>query len=155
KAEYRVQFGGLVHDQSASGATVFMEPTAVVELGNELRQLAIRERQEVERILRDLSGRVGRHGAALAATLALLAHRDASTARGNLSSDMRATEPAINTRGTLRLRQARHPLLRGEVVPIDVQLGDVFTVLVITGPNTGGKTVTLKTVGLLALMAQS
>jgi DNA mismatch repair protein MutS2 len=155
KAEYRVQFGGLVHDQSASGATVFMEPTAVVELGNELRQLAIRERQEVERVLRDLSGRVGRHATSLEGTLHLLGLIDFIAAKAKLSFDLRATEPQINTRGVLSLRQARHPLLKGDVVPIDVRLGDEFTVLVITGPNTGGKTVTLKTVGLLTLMAQS
>jgi DNA mismatch repair protein MutS2 len=155
KAEYRSHFGGLVHDQSASGATVFMEPTAVVELGNELRRLAIQERQEVERILRELSGLVGRRSDPLEATLSLLGEVDFIAARAKLSCASRATEPAINTNGVLRLRQARHPLLRGEVVPIDVHLGDAFSVLVITGPNTGGKTVTLKTVGLLTLMAQS
>jgi DNA mismatch repair protein MutS2 len=155
KAEYRVQFGGLVHDQSTSGATVFMEPTAVVELGNELRQLAIRERQEVERVLRDLSGRVGRHATSLEGTLYLLGQIDFIAAKAKLSFALRATEPQINARGVVSLRQARHPLLQGEVVPIDVRLGDEFTVVVITGPNTGGKTVTLKTVGLLTLMAQS
>jgi DNA mismatch repair protein MutS2 len=155
KSEYRVQFGGLVHDQSTSGATVFMEPTPVVELGNEIRQLAIRERQEVERILRDLSGRVGARAHALEGTLQLLGEIDFIAARARFAFELRATEPQLNANGVIHLRQARHPLLRGEVVPIDVRLGDSFHILVITGPNTGGKTVTLKTVGLLVLMAQS
>jgi DNA mismatch repair protein MutS2 len=159
KAEFRVQFGGLVHDQSSSGATVFMEPTAVVELGNELRQLAIRERQEIERILRELSGRIGSAAPALRDTLAALAELDFIVARARLSLAQDASEPAFAADGAgapaLRLRRARHPLLRGAVVPIDVELGDPARVLVITGPNTGGKTVSLKTVGLLVLMAQS
>lgn len=159
KAEYRVQFGGLVHDQSSSGATVFMEPTVAVELGNELRQVAIRERQEVERILREITARIGDAAPALSDTLAALAEIDFVVARARLSLAQDASEPLLAAPDgdfpPLHLRRARHPLLRGEVVPIDVRLGDPARVLVITGPNTGGKTVSLKTVGLLALMAQS
>jgi DNA mismatch repair protein MutS2 len=155
KSEYRVQFGGLVHDQSSSGATVFMEPTAVVELGNELRQVEIRERQEVERILRELTGRIGRVAEDLAESVAQLGELDFIGARAKLSLAMDAIEPEINGDGFVGLRRARHPLLAGHVVPIDMELGRGHTVVVITGPNTGGKTVSLKTVGLLALMAQS
>jgi DNA mismatch repair protein MutS2 len=155
KSEHRAQFGGLIHDQSASGATVFMEPTVVVELGNELRQLALKERQEVERVLRELAGKVGRDAIPLMGTLHTLSLVDFISAKAKLAFEMEATEPKLNRNGLTELWKARHPLLKGEVVPIDVQLGGEFTQLVITGPNTGGKTVTLKTIGLLALMAQS
>lgn len=155
KSEYRSQFGGLIHDQSASGATVFMEPTAVVELGNELRQLDARERLEIERILRELSAQVGRHAAPMTETVELLGELDFIFARGKLAQAMDAVEPQINKQGFIGLRRARHPLLSGHVVPLDLDLGRENSVLVITGPNTGGKTVSLKTVGLLALMAQS
>jgi DNA mismatch repair protein MutS2 len=155
KAENRSQFGGLVHDQSASGATVFMEPTVVVELGNELRQLALKERDEVERILRELAGKVGREAIPLMGTLFTLSLIDFISAKARLAFEMDATEPSLNRQGLVEFWKARHPLLKGEVVPIDVRLGGEFTQMVITGPNTGGKTVTLKTVGLLTLMAQS
>jgi len=155
KAQYRAQFGGLVHDQSASGLTVFMEPQAVVELGNELRQLQIRERQEVERILGELSGRIGARSSEALVSLEVLGEIDFAMAKAKVGYALRCSEPVVNNEGIVHLRQARHPLLKGDVVPIDVRLGDAFTVLVITGPNTGGKTVTLKTAGLLALMAQS
>jgi DNA mismatch repair protein MutS2 len=155
KSECRNQFGGLVHDQSSSGATVFMEPTAVVELGNELRSLALKERQEVERILRELAGKVGRESIPLMGTLFTLSLLDFISAKARLAFEMEATEPKLNRHGLVELWKARHPLLKGNVMPIDVRLGGDFTQLVITGPNTGGKTVTLKTVGLMALMAQS
>ncbi len=155
KAEWRGQFGGLVHDQSSSGATVFMEPATAVELGNELRQIAIRERQEVERNLREITGRIGAAAEPLGDTVSVLAEIDFIGARAKLSLLQSAAEPAIAPGGPLELRQARHPILRGEVVPIDVALGEESRILVITGPNTGGKTVGLKTVGLLALMAHS
>jgi DNA mismatch repair protein MutS2 len=155
KSEWRTAFGGLVHDQSSSGATVFMEPASVVELGNELRQLAIRDRQEVERILLEISARIGRHAPALGDTLELLGELDFIAARGRLSQAQDASVPLVSWLGSLDLRRARHPLLGADVVPIDVRMGDGYRALVITGPNTGGKTVTLKTVGLLSLMAQS
>jgi DNA mismatch repair protein MutS2 len=154
KSEHRSQFGGLVHDQSSSGATVFMEPAAVVELGNELRSLEAKERHEVERVLRELTSKVGRHAEDLTWTVETLADLDYIFARGRLSYAMNASEPIIDLHGFIGLRRARHPLLTGNVVPIDVELGRKDRVLVITGPNTGGKTVTLKTTGLLALMAQ-
>jgi DNA mismatch repair protein MutS2 len=155
KSEYRVAFGGLVHDQSSSGATVFMEPAAVVELGNELRQVEAKERHEVERVLRELTAHVGRHAEEMGETLDTLAELDFIFARGKLSIAMDASEPQVNGEGFVGLRRARHPLLTGPVVPIDIDLGRGYTVLVITGPNTGGKTVSLKTLGLFALMAQS
>lgn len=154
KSEYRSAFGGLVHDQSSSGATVFMEPTPVVELGNELRQVEMRERQEVERILRELAGHVASAADDLNYTTGILAELDFIFSRGRLSQAMDAVEPEINKDCFIGLRRARHPLLEGSVVPIDVDLGREHTIVVITGPNTGGKTVSLKTVGLLALMAQ-
>lgn len=156
RAEYRREFRGVVHDQSASGATLFMEPLAVVELNNELRQLEVKERQEVERILAKLTGSVARLAPRISGTVEILAGLDLAHAKALLADDMGATEPAFNTNGFLRLRDARHPLLDPEiVVPIDITLGDKYHILLITGPNTGGKTVSLKTVGLLTLMAQS
>ena len=155
KAEYRSRFGGIVHDASASGATVFVEPGACVELGNELKELSIKEDQEVHRILTRLTETIGKVSDALRQTLQILASLDLANAKALLALDMQASEPRTNRDGIVRLVSARHPLLPGNVVPIDVEVGDRFEVLLITGPNTGGKTVTLKTVGLLSLMLQS
>lgn len=153
KQEYRARFGGIVHDQSASGATLFIEPEQVVPLNNRLRQLALDERREIERILRELTGRVAERTEALEDNIGRLARLDFIFAKAGLAADMKATRPAVNDRGYVRLRKARHPLLGGRAVPLDVELGGAFRTLVITGPNTGGKTVALKTIGLLSLMA--
>lgn len=156
RAEYRREFKGIVHDQSASGATLFMEPMVVVELNNELRELEIREKQEIERILLKLTGGVARLGTQIYSTVEIVAGMDLANAKARLADDMDAVQPSFNDKGIVRLRDARHPLLNSEtVVPSSVNLGDTFKVLLITGPNTGGKTVTLKTVGLLTLMAQA
>ena len=155
KAESRGQVRGIVHDQSASGATVFVEPMVVVELNNKLRQLQIEERQEIERILRALSLEIGQEADALRLDVELLAEFDMHLAKARYGRMMRCTEPRLNDQGRIDLRNARHPLLTGKVVPIDFYLGKEFFMVVITGPNTGGKTVALKTVGLLTLMAQA
>ncbi len=155
RAEARGQVKGIVHDQSGSGATVFVEPLVVVEMNNRLRQLHLAEREEVERILFELSGEVAREGAYITLAVELLAEIDLHLAKARYASLIQASAPQINTAGRLRLEQARHPLLAGRVVPIDFRLGDEFDMVVITGPNTGGKTVALKTVGLLSLMAQA
>jgi len=155
KQEFKAMLPGIVHDQSASGATVFIEPMAVVELNNQLRGAEAEEEEEVFRILSMLTGLIGEEAGPIAATLAALAELDLALAKGRLSLGTGCSEPEVNSEGWLELRGARHPLLTGEVVPIDVVLGRDFDTLVITGPNTGGKTVTLKTIGLLTLMAQS
>jgi DNA mismatch repair protein MutS2 len=155
KAENRGQVRGIVHDQSASGATVFIEPMVVVELNNKLRQLQIEERQEIERILRQLSLEIGREIDALKLDVELLAEFDFHLAKARYGRLMRCAEPRLNDAGYIDLRDARHPLLTGNVVPINFHLGHEFFMVVITGPNTGGKTVALKTVGLLTLMAQA
>lgn len=155
RAEARGQVRGIVHDQSGSGATVFVEPLVVVEMNNRLRQLQIEERQEVERILAELSDMVGREGPYIVLAVELLAEIDLNFAKARYASLVRGSAPKLNTEGRLHLRQARHPLLTGKVVPIDFWLGEGARMVVITGPNTGGKTVALKTVGLLALMAMS
>lgn len=162
RAEMRGQVKGIVHDQSASGATVFMEPLELVELGNRARELEIEEQHEVERVLRDLSQRVADGQMELAGTVGALAELDLARSKAWLAEEMRAVEPGIAPFGTGRrgapelvLIDARHPLLGAQAVPITVELGGDFDILVITGPNTGGKTVALKTVGLLALMGQA
>jgi DNA mismatch repair protein MutS2 len=156
KAEYRGTFGGIVHDQSASGATLFIEPEDVVTINNRVRELEIKEQREIERILAKLSACVGRYTEELQAGLEALAEIDFIHAKAVLANEMRAAKPILNAQGKICLKHARHPLLDPETaVPIDVRLGDDFSLLVITGPNTGGKTVTLKTVGLLTLMAMS
>lgn len=155
KSEYRGQLPGIVHDASASGATLFVEPTAVVELGNRRRELAAKEREEIEKILSKLSESVGRAAPRIQAALNVIGMIDCITARAKLSLAQAATEPRLNTDGRIELLSGRHPLLEGEVVPIDVTLGKTFSALLITGPNTGGKTVSLKTIGLLSLMAAS
>lgn len=155
KTENRAILGGIVHDASASGATAFVEPAATVELGNKLRELVIKEEVEVNRILSKLSDLVQKHSDDLRALIGLLANLDVANAKARLAEEMQAVEPALNRNGVSKLYAARHPLLTGHVVPIDVEIGDKFTTLLITGPNTGGKTVSLKTLGLLTLMAQS
>jgi len=155
KAEHRPHFSGIVHDTSESGATVFVEPASVVDMGNDLKELAVKEQQEIERILRRLTGLIKAAGPEIQVTLVALARLDFASAKAILSCDMDAAEPRLNREGRLSVSRARHPLLKGEVVPIDVELGRKFEALLITGPNTGGKTVTLKTIGLLTLMAQS
>jgi DNA mismatch repair protein MutS2 len=157
KADFKGQMRGIVHDQSASGATLFIEPMAAIELANEWRQAQLEENEEIERILRALSAVIGGEAAAINATIVALAEIDLALAKGKYSQATDATEPAIapvSSPDGLFLRNARHPLLTGRVVPITIELGHRFRILLITGPNTGGKTVALKTVGLLSLMAQ-
>ncbi|MFC4766951.1 endonuclease MutS2 [Effusibacillus consociatus] len=156
KAEYRGVFGGIVHDQSSSGATLFIEPAAVVQLNNGLRELEVKERREIERILTRLTALVGSEAEILQSGLAALAEIDFIIAKASLAHEMKAAFPRVNDEGRVRLKKAVHPLLdRSRAVPIDIRLGDEFNLIVITGPNTGGKTVTLKTIGLLSLMAMS
>ncbi|MGI6145288.1 MAG: endonuclease MutS2 [Peptococcia bacterium] len=155
KQEYRAQVPGLVHDQSASGATLFIEPLAVVEINNEIRRYEAKEKSEVMRILRQMSQLVAAHEQELQDIIYALTQVDFILAKGKLSNDLDCGEPLMNNQGYLKIVQGRHPLLKGEVVPITVYLGKTYDILIITGPNTGGKTVALKTVGLFVLMAQS
>lgn len=156
KQEYRAQFGGIVHDQSASGATLFIEPEAVVQLNNKLRELELAEQKEVERILRQLTSMIAEVAETLERNVSLLAEIDFLMAKARFGYAMKAVCPAISEGRALRLKKARHPLIPAEqVVPIDVEWESGIRGMIITGPNTGGKTVTLKTVGLLALMTQS
>ena len=156
KAENRAKVPGIVHDQSGSGATLFIEPQAVVELNNKLRELELAEKAEIERILAELSSNVAEHFHDIMNNQKLLIDMDVIFAKGKLSCMMQAEEPAIDEGGYLDLKEARHPLIDPKkVVPINVSIGKDYNTLVITGPNTGGKTVTLKTIGLLAMMCQS
>jgi DNA mismatch repair protein MutS2 len=155
KQEYRNQVPGIVHDQSASGATLFIEPMQVVQLNNRLRECKIEEQREVERILAELSQAVAEVHEDIEANLNALGRLDFSFAKGRFSLQLDGIEPRFNREGYIDIRRGRHPLLGENVVPIDVHLGREFHILVITGPNTGGKTVTLKTIGLLAVMAQT
>jgi DNA mismatch repair protein MutS2 len=165
KTECRHEIKGIVHDISNTGATVFMEPTVTVGLGNAMRELVIEERREIERILQILSAEVGAHHDDIARNIALAAELDLVLAKARYAKRIKANEPGIiepdndaarkNGNGYLRLVDARHPLLGDKAVPFSLEIGRDFSILVITGPNTGGKTVTLKTLGLLSLMAQA
>lgn len=156
KREYISLFPGMVHDQSSTGATLFVEPQAVVTLNNELRQLELDEQAEITRILELFSSRVGEHHQSLLNDQRLMAELDFINAKGKLSVMMDGAEPQLNEDNIIEIRTGRHPLIPSDkVVPINVELGRDWTTLLITGPNTGGKTVTLKTIGLLCLMAQS
>ena len=155
KADHKSEIPGLVHDVSASGATLFVEPVSAVQANNEIRELEAQEKKEIERILMELSAEVAQHGEDIITDYQTLLELDVIFAKAKLSYRMKAGAPAINGEGRIMLRRARHPLLDPKkAVPIDVRLGDDFDTLVITGPNTGGKTVTLKTIGLFCAMAQ-
>ena len=156
RAEFRSSVPGLVHDQSSSGATLFIEPMAAVEMGNELKQWELKEQQEIARILAALSAEVAPYAAAMAETQEQLAELDFIFAKGLLSRRFFCVSPKMNNEGHLKIIRGRHPLIDPDkVVPFTIWLGEEFTSLIITGPNTGGKTVTLKTVGLFTLMAQA
>ncbi|NTU32352.1 endonuclease MutS2 [Brevibacillus sp. HB1.1] len=156
KQEYRSVFGGIVHDQSASGATLFIEPEVIVEMNNKLRELRLREEREVERILYVLTEQVSFAVEALIENTEALTELDFMFAKAQLAWSMKAICPRINDRGYVNMRKARHPLIPREVVvPVDVELGGEYQAIVVTGPNTGGKTVSLKTIGLLSLMTMA
>lgn len=156
RAEAKNTFGGTVHDQSSSGSTYFIEPKEVVDLNNKLQEYHVEERREIERILRALTEEVKKFVDALAVNVEVLGEIDFMFAKGKYARLINGTRPKMNTKGIIRLVAARHPLIDQKVVvPNDIELGDEYTTIVITGPNTGGKTVTLKTVGLLTLMAQA
>lgn len=156
KNEYRSSVEGMIHDISQKGSTVFIEPMAVVKLNNELRELENEEKKEIERILYELSSEVSEYKAYLETNEEALKSISFIFARARLAREMRATEPVLNDKGYVNLKNARHPLIpKDKVVPTTVELGDEYTSLIITGPNTGGKTVSLKTVGLITLMAKS
>ena len=156
KAEYRSSFPGMVHDQSSTGATVFMEPLSVVELNNKIKDLHFEERREIERILQKLSAQVGENNDVFAANLEQITTLDFIFAKGELSLVMDATEPKFNDRRFVHIKKGRHPLLNKDtVVPTEIYLGGDFHMLLITGPNTGGKTVSLKTIGLFSCMGQA
>lgn len=155
KAECRNEMPGLVHDVSSSGATVFIEPISVVQANNELKELEAREKKEIERILRELSSEAAAQRESTLWNYDILVHLDLIFAKGELAYKMEAIRPELRNNSSITLRNARHPLLdSAKAVPISLELGQSFDTLVITGPNTGGKTVTLKTIGLLVLMAQ-
>lgn len=156
KAEYKSQFPGMIHDQSATGSTIFIEPAAVVKLNNDIRELELQEQAEIEVILASLSAKAAEYTSELSTDYSVLTTLDFIFAKGQLSKNMKCSRPKMNTRHYINIKQGRHPLINPEtVVPIDIYLGGDFNLLIITGPNTGGKTVSLKTVGLLTLMAQS
>ncbi|WP_219838586.1 endonuclease MutS2 [Paenibacillus sp. R14(2021)] len=156
KQEYRSNFGGIIHDQSGSGATLFIEPEAIVVMNNKLRELRLSEEREIEKILQKLTALTADYADDLILDLDLLGKLDFAFAKARLAHIMSATMPRMNDRGYLKLRRGRHPLIaREHVVPIDVELGNTSTAIIVTGPNTGGKTVSLKTIGLLSLMAMS
>ena len=156
KAEYKAHFPGLIHDQSASGSTLFIEPMAVVELNNDIKQLALAEEQEIRRILRQLSAAISKERETLAYNIAILADIDFAFAKARLAQDMDAVLPKLNNEGRTVLKKARHPLIaKDKVVPTTIVIGEAYRMLLITGPNTGGKTVSMKTLGLMVLMAQS
>lgn len=156
KQEYRSHFGGIVHDQSSSGATLFIEPESIVAMNNKLRETKMREEREIERILSELTDLVGEQAEALLYDTKTVSDLDFIFAKARYAHEQRATLPIMNDNGYLKLKKARHPLIaREQVVPTDVELGKDYSTIIVTGPNTGGKTVSLKTIGLLSLMAMS
>ena len=156
KSEHKNAVSGIIHDQSSTGSTVFIEPAAIVKLNNDIRQLEVKEAEEIEVILANLSELCVPHIEALSTNFRVLTELDFIFARAALAMEQNASMPVFNTKGYIRLKKARHPLIdKKKVVPIDVSLGGDFHLLIITGPNTGGKTVSLKTVGLLTLMGQA
>ena len=156
KAEYKNQIPGMIHDQSSTGSTLFIEPMSIVKLNNDIRELELQEQKEIEVILARLSEEVAQYGEALSDNFTIMVELDFIFARAALAMEQNATAPVFNTKGIINLRKARHPLIhKKQVVPIDIRLGEDFDLLVVTGPNTGGKTVSIKTVGLLTLMGQS
>ncbi len=156
KAEYKSQVPGMVHDQSSTGSTFFIEPAAIVNLNNQLKELSIKEKEEIEAVLADLSMQCGGHIGEISENQRIMTFLDFVFAKAKLAMDENATMPLFNTNHFINIRKGRHPLLPSKkVVPIDIHLGKEFDLLVVTGPNTGGKTVSLKTVGLFTLMGQA
>ncbi len=155
KQEYRNNFQGMIHDQSSTGATIFVEPISVVNLNNKIKELMAEEKDEIEKILSGLTAIVYENIYPLQTDYEILTYLDFVFAKGQLSIDIKGSQPIFNTRNYINIKKARHPLLTGNVVPIDIYLGKDFTTLLITGPNTGGKTVSLKTLGLFTLMGQA
>lgn len=156
KAEYKSQVPGMIHDQSSTGSTFFIEPAAIVNLNNQLKELSIKEKEEIEAVLADLSGQASAYILELTEDQKIMTFLDFTFAKASLAMDQNATMPLFNTERRIHIRKGRHPLLPSKkVVPIDIHLGKDFDLLVVTGPNTGGKTVSLKTVGLFTLMGQA
>ena len=156
KAEYKSQVPGMIHDQSSTGSTIFVEPMTIVRLNNEMRELEIQEQKEIEMILSNLSQLAAENLDAIFDDVKLLSELDFIFARAQLAKSQNATEPRFNRDKIIDIKKARHPLIdKHKVVPIDIRIGETFDLLIVTGPNTGGKTVSLKTVGLLTLMGQS